>query len=255
MGGAIVAGAVRSGVVAASDAMIASPHSKLADRLRVEGFDVGYVQDNRQAVERADMVVVAVKPWLMEQVLGEIADLLDRSRQSLVSIAAGVSFDMLSAYLRSTQLGDMGMYRIIPNTAIAIGKSVTFIASQGTTADQDSQVERLFVALGSVFKITEDDIFAVTALSSSGIAYAYKYIDSAMRGGVRMGIEQSEALDIVLQTMKGAVAMLEANGSLPQAEINKVTTPGGITLKGLKAMEEDGFTEAVIAGLLATKFD
>lgn len=255
MGGAIAAGAVRSGLVAAQDMTIANPSTRFVDALRAEGYEVNYTPDNAASVAGADMIVVAVKPWKMEEVLGQIAAGLDRKRQAVVSVAAGVSFGQLEEYLQTDKYGDIALYRVIPNTAIAIGKSVTFVVSHKTSAGQDAQVAELFGALGSVFDITEDDIYAYNALSGSGIAYAYKYMDAVMKAGGQMGVEQSRALDIILQTVKGAVAMLEANGTLPQQEIDKVTTPGGITLRGLAAMEQNGFSEAVLEGMLATKFD
>ena len=94
---------------------------------------------------------------------------------------------------------------------------------------------------------------AGTALASCGIAYALRYLDAAAHGGERLGIDYPTSLQIVINTMKGALALLDANQSTPQQEIDKVTTPGGITLRGLEAMEGNGFSGAVIAGLEASK--
>ena len=91
---------------------------------------------------------------------------------------------------------------------------------------------------------------AGTSLASCGIAYALKYLDAAIKGGERIGFGTEEARRIVLNTMKGAIALLDTNGTMPQTEIDKVTTPGGYTFKGLTAMEENGFSEAVMQGLL-----
>lgn len=253
MGGAIAEGAVKKGVVDPRDMTISDPLYTLADKLRNEGLAVNYTTDNTAAVAAADLVVVAVKPWLMEEVLGDIAPALDRTRQSVISIAAGISFEQLAGYLSCATLGPVALYRVIPNTAISIGQSVTFIAKHDTTPQSDAQVLKLFGELGQVFEIGEEQMTAGTALASSGIAYAFKYIDVAMRGGEAMGFGQREALRIVMATVKGAVAMLEANGRLPQAEIDRVTTRGGLTLKGLEAMERGGFSDAVIDGLKATK--
>lgn len=253
MGGAIAEGAVRKGVVDPRDMTIADPLPMLAERLREEGLHVNYTTSNAAAVAEADLVIVAVKPWLMEEVLAGIAPALDRTRQAVVSIAAGITFEQMATYLGCATLGLVGLYRVMPNTAISIGQSVTFIAKEGTTPQSDTQVLKLFGELGQVFEIGESQMTAGTALASSGIAYAFKYIDAAMHGGEEMGFGQREALEIVVATVKGAVAMLEANGRLPQVEIDRVTTPGGLTLKGLEAMERGGFSTAVIAGLKATK--
>lgn len=253
MGGAIAEGAVRKGVVDPRDMTISDPLPTVADRLGKEGFHVNYTTDNAAAVESADLVIVAVKPWLMEEVLAGIVGVLDRTRQAVVSIAAGITFEQLAEYLGCASLGPVGLYRVIPNTAISIGRSVTFIAKEGTAPQSDADVLRLFGELGEVFEIAESQMTAGTALASSGIAYAFKYIDAAMRGGQALGFGQREALGIVMATVKGAVAMLDATGNLPRTEIDRVTTPGGLTLKGLEAMERGGFSDAVIDGLKATR--
>ncbi len=249
MGGAVAAGAIRAGVVAASDVVISHLEPKCHPLF--EGFldQVKIEDDNAKSVEGADIVVVAVKPWMMEQILGEIAPALDRKNQTLVSIAAGITFEQLTTMLDAAKYGDMGIYRIIPNTAIAISQSVSFICRHNTTEAQDTELLKIFDAVGKSFLVEESQMTPLTSLSSCGIAFAYKYIDASIEGGVEVGIEESLARDIVLQTVRGALMMLETNGTMPQPEIDKVTTKGGITLKGLDAMAEAGFTEAVKAGV------
>ncbi|MFR9619799.1 MAG: pyrroline-5-carboxylate reductase dimerization domain-containing protein [Rikenellaceae bacterium] len=253
MGGAIAAGAIRAGVVTGCDVTISHLESKCEPLF--EGFrdQIVIEDDNAKCVEGADLVVVAVKPWMMEEVLGEISPALDRTTQSLVSIAAGVTFEQLEEMLSVAQRGAMGMYRIIPNTAIAIAQSVSFICRHNTTSESDEKLLSVFDAVGRSFVVEESQMTPLTSLSSCGIAFAYKYIDASIQGGVEMGIEESMARDIVLQTVRGALMMLETNGTMPQPEIDKVTTKGGITFKGLDAMREAGFTEAVISGLKSSR--
>ncbi len=249
MGGATAAGAIKAGVVKAEDVVISHLEPK-CHPLFEEFLDQVKIEDNNAlSVEGADMVVVAVKPWMMEEVLGEISAKLDRKRQSLVSIAAGITFEQLEKMLDVATLGDMGLYRIIPNTAIAISQSTSFICRHNTTAEQDERLLSVFDAVGRSFLIEESQMTAMTSLSSCGIAFAYKYIDASIEGGVELGIEESVARDVVLQTVRGALMMLETNGTMPQPEIDKVTTKGGITQKGLDAMAEAKFVEAVKAGL------
>ncbi len=249
MGGAIAAGAIRAGVVEASDVVISHLEPKCHPLF--DGFldKINIEDDNAKCVEGADIVVVAVKPWLMEQILGEIKSVLNRKDQLLLSIAAGVTFEQLEQMLSVDSLGKMALYRIIPNTAIAISQSVSFICHHETTSAQDDVVKSLFDSVGRSFMVDESQMTPLTSLSSCGIAFAYKYIDASIEGGVEMGIEESVARDIVLQTVRGALMMLEINGTMPQPEIDKVTTKGGITEKGLKAMGEAKFTEAVKSGL------
>jgi pyrroline-5-carboxylate reductase len=129
---------------------------------------------------------------------------------------------------------------------------MTFVASANASKPQDELVLSLFSELGKAILINESLFGAVTALSSCGIAYAFRYIRAAMEGGVEMGVNPAQSKEIVIQTLRGAIDLLEANDSHPEAEIDKVTTPGGITIKGLNEMEHAGFTSAVIRGLKAS---
>ena len=253
MGGSIARGVVKAGVVAAGDVTV----SDLSDAVHAgfQAFDssIRLTKDNAAAVVGADIVFVAVKPWLVEEVMGQIRESLDYSHQLIVSIAAGVTFEQLAGYLAKPVGPAPVLFRVIPNTAISLGESVTFVAQHGATEAQVETVRGILSRLGEVILVPEARMAAGTALASCGIAYALQYINASMQGGEELGFSREESLRIVMQTMRGALAMLAANGTLPQAEIDKVTTPGGITLKGLAAMKEAGFTEAVIAGLKASK--
>ena len=250
MGGAIALGAITSGTVSASDVNVSYPLDYIVDEFNHRGYNSNFSNDNVAAIEGAHIVIVAVKPWLMESVLAEIRPKFDAGSQMLISIAAGITLEQLHDYIGQ----DATVFRVIPNTAIAIGKSTTFICPSNNANQQSiADVVRLFKSTGEVFLIEQKDMAAVTALSSCGIAYAFRYIDAAVAGGVELGLDRNKSLKIVLQTVKGAVEMLEKYETQPQAEIDKVTTPGGITLKGLEAMKNSGFEKAVIEGLKASK--
>ncbi len=253
MGGAVAAGAIRAGVVAASDVTISHLEPKCEPLF--EGFrdQIIIEDDNAKSVAGADLIVVAVKPWMMEQILGEISPALDRQKQSVVSIAAGITFEQLETMLNVAECGSIGLYRVIPNTAIAISQSVSFVCRHATTAAADEMLLTILDSVGRSFLIDESQMTPLTSLSSCGIAFAYKYIDASIQGGVEMGLDESMVRDIVLQTVRGALMMLETNGTMPQPEIDKVTTKGGITQKGLDAMRDAGFTEAVISGLKSSR--
>jgi pyrroline-5-carboxylate reductase len=253
IGGAILEGTVGKGIVESGNITASDLHPHFEEKYIRKNIFANYTADNVRAVQGADLVVVAVKPWLVEKVMGEIAGALDRQKQAVVSIAAGVTFAQLEQYLSVDALGAVELYRVIPNTAISLGRSVSFITRRNALAAHDEQVHTLFAALGEIFDVEESEMTACTALSSAGIAYALRYIDAAMQGGQALGLDAEKSLRIVIKTMDGALALLEANRTRPQEEIDKVTTPGGVTLKGLDAMERGGFTRSVIDGLLATK--
>ena len=130
---------------------------------------------------------------------------------------------------------------------------MTFIAGKNTTTEIDAEILAIFQEMGEAMLVEERLIPAGMALASCGIAYAMRYIRAATEGGVELGMYARDAQHVVEQTLKGAVALLQANGSHPETEIDRVTTPGGITIRGLNAMEENGFTNSVIKGLKASK--
>ncbi len=211
------------------------------------GFRV--TTDNAEAVAGADLVVFAVKPWLMEEVVRGAAPFMDLGSQIVVSVAAGVSFGQLSEWLGTSSAA---IFRVIPNTAIEIGSGVTFISSCNASDSCRSMILDMFAGMGYALEVEESMMAAGTALASCGIAYAMKYIQASAAGGETLGFAPEQAQKIVEYTVKGAAGLLLATGNPPQAEIDKVTTPGGMTQKGLAAMEESGFASAVYEGLLAS---
>lgn len=253
MGGAIAAGAAAGGRIAAQDITVTAKTEKTLEKIARADPRIRTTTDNRAAVTGADLIVVAVKPWLIEEVLASFRDLLDYRRQAVASVVAGVSFDRLGTMLDNGSGISPAMFRIIPNTAASLRESVTFIASQGASEALLGEVVSLFDGLGRTFVVEEEMMAAGTSLASCGIAFALKYLDAAIRGGQTLGFDEQQAREIVMQTMKGALSLLEQNGTMPQTEIDKVTTPGGLTLKGLEAMNENGFDEAVLAGLTRSR--
>lgn len=249
MGGATVRGLINKGIIKPEEVTCCDLSQACLDRMRQLGSGVTVTCDSREAAKGADLIVLAVKPWAVEPTMATFKDLLDTAKQDLVVIAAGVTFEMLSGWLGGTPT----LFRAIPNTAIEVGSSVTFISAQNSTPERTARIVDMFGALGRAVLIPEDKMTAGTALASCGIAYAMRYIRAAMEGGIELGFRADEALNIVLGTVQGAADLLSASGEHPEAAIDKVTTPGGITIKGLNKMEEEGFTNAVIAGLKASK--
>lgn len=249
MGGAIARGLAHSDIgiqIAVADLA----QDKLAE-LKAEYDSIEVSNDSKAIVADADVVLVAVKPWLVEPVLKGVLPALDLSRQIILSIAAGVDIATITSWLGNDQAI---VFRAIPNTAISIHQSMTFVShNTNATTEQVAQVESIFNALGKAAVIEERLMGAATSLCSCGIAFAMRYVRAATEGGVELGIYPNDAKQYVLQTLRGAVELLEATGNNPEVEIDKVTTPGGITIKGLNAMEAHGFTNAVIEGLKASK--
>lgn len=254
IGAGAMGGAVASGLLNyAKDKYsltVSNPSARPLEILSAEGATV--TNNNVEAARDAEIVIVAVKPWIVETVLTEIKDSLDYSRQTVVVIAAGLTGLQMMEWLRKDGADEPSLLIAMPNTAVSVAQSMTFIvpvhASQSVTAD----VTGVFDFLGETMVIDEAHLPVATALASCGIAYAMRYVRAAVEGGVELGFKAAVAQKMVVQTLRGAAALLSIDGAHPESEIDKVTTPGGITIRGLNEMEHAGFTSAVIRGLKAS---
>lgn len=252
MGGALARGLAKGSMISTSDIFVSNPSTAKLDALKEEFPEINVTTCNCHAATSADIVILAVKPWKVVEVLNEVMPCLDYTRQAVASMVGGLSTAQLSEWLDRGDGVLPPTYLIIPNTAIATMSSMTFIASARSTDVQDRFLLDVFNELGVAMLVDEGLIPAGTSLASCGIAYALRYIRAAMEGGVELGFRADDAKRIVMQTLRGAADILAANGSHPEVEIDRVTTPGGLTIKGLNAMEAAGFTHSVIEGLRAS---
>ena len=248
MGGAIARGLTFGTKVNAKNICISDLNQNTLNAIKSFNSNINIGCSNNEIIKGADIIVLAVKPWLVESIANDIKDCIDYSKQCIVSVAAGVDFEQLKTFFSD----DACLFRVIPNTAIEVRESLSVISSCNATKEQEAAIVNIFNELGKTILVPENSINAYMALSSCGIAYAFRYIRAAMEGAVEMGIYPKTAQEVILQTMRGAVELLEKQKSHPEIEIDKVTTPGGITIKGLNAMEANGFTKAVIEGLKAS---
>jgi len=253
MGGALARGLAQGSLIAPEDICVSNPSAGKLEKLNSEFPGIRTTNDNCKAVAGADVIVLAVKPWKLKDVADEIKESIDCGTQAVASMAGGVSTAEVSAlFMRGD--GEMPpVYYVIPNTAIAVMSGMTFLTSVRSTPELDSQMLAIFKELGDAMLVEERLLNSGMALASCGIAYVMRYIRAMTEGGVELGFYANDAKRIVMQTMAGAVKLLEATGAHPEAEIDRVTTPGGITIKGLNAMEEAGFTASVVKGLRASK--
>lgn len=229
--------------------MVSNPTKGKLETLKQAHPEISVTTSNCEAARWADIVILAVKPWIMQTVVTEIKACLDADRQQLVSIAAGVGTAKILSWLGGMCIP---VYYLIPNTAISISKSMTFVAPCNAGERQVAVVMSVFGKLGKTMLVEENEIPVCMALASCGIAYAMRYARANMEGAIEMGIKPAKALEIIEQTMVGAAELLAATGNHPEAEIDKVTTPGGLTIKGINTLEENGFTTAVVKALKAS---
>jgi len=250
MGGAIARGLTKGTVFQAKDITVTDVKQENLDKIKAFNSDINVSLYSTEELNDADIVLLAVKPWLVEDVIGELKFNLDLSRQIIASVAAGVTVDNLLDWLGADY---STVFRIMPNTAVEVSQSMTAISSYNAKKEQENLMLSIFNELGKAVLISENQMNAFMALCSCGIANAFRYVRAATEGGVQMGISADVSKEAVLQTLRGAIDLLEHTGGHPEAEIDKVTTPGGTTIRGLNAMEAHGFTNAVIQGLLAAK--
>lgn len=250
MGGAIARG-LAGGQHFQSEHIIVSDLSEpCLSALQKDVPGIKVCNDNLQAAQ-ADIVLIAVKPWLVDLVLKEIADCLNEKKM-LIVVAAGVSFEQIYKSLPE-DLAGMPCYRLIPNTAITEKESMNLFAAINTSKEQNEFIFNVFGELGTCMLLNEEKMAAATSLTSCGIAYALRYVRASVQAAVEMGFRPAEAQAMVAQTMKGAAELLLNNETSAENEIDKVTTPGGITIKGLNELEANGFSNAIIKGLKASR--
>ena len=246
MGGAIARGLAKGTIIQAKDIYVSNPSQAKLDALKQEFPTMQVTNNNAEAVQGADIVLLAVKPWLIEQVVKELS--FDEEKQILVSVAAGISFAQFEEWVGEK----MPIFRVIPNTAISQLESMTLIASHHATEEQEQLLLNIFNEMGLAMLIPEKQMAATTALTSCGIAYVLKYIQAAMQAGIELGVYPKDAQRMVAQSVKGAASLILNNDTHPSVEIDKVTTPGGITIRGINELEHGGFTSAIIQAMKAS---
>jgi len=205
-------------------------------------YGIQISSDNAELVKRADIVILAVKPQIMDAVATEIAPAVTR-RKLLISIAAGVATDKIRARLPR----DARLIRVMPNTPALVLEGATAIARADGLEPGDLDVAReIFGAVGRVVVLGEEMIDAVTGLSGSGPAYVAIVIESLADGGVRMGLDRATAMTLATQTVLGAAKLLLETGLHPGALKDMVSSPGGTTIAGIAALEEGGLRTTFI---------
>jgi pyrroline-5-carboxylate reductase len=244
LGISIATGIVEKKLKSASDIFLTRRHTGLLDKYRDLGYEIS--SDNRKAVEQSEIIFLCVQPKQIDVLIEVIKPVL-RKDHILVSVITGVSLDLL----REKISGLGHLVRAMPNTAVAIGQSMTCLATQGADTAL-KKVEPLFQTLGLTLLIEERLMQAATVLGASGIAFFMRYLRAATQAGVQMGFDTEEAQKIAVQTAKGAASLILAHNSHPEVEIDKVTTPQGCTIEGLNEMEHQGFSSSLIKGVMTS---
>ncbi len=242
LGGSIALGLLHSKLFKPGHITVTRRKIELIADLADNGINVH--SDNELAIQEADIIILAVKPKMLDQILVEAKPLLSMEK-IVISVATGIKLEHMQAII-----GDgVPLFRAMPNTAISIRESMTCVATANGSAEQTQEVIEIFNQMGQAIQIHEDLMDAATVLAACGIAYALRFIRAASQGGIEIGFDAATAEKIASQTVRGAAGLLVKGGMHPEQEIDKVTTPAGITIVGLNEMEHQGFSSSLIKGI------
>lgn len=243
LGTAIAEGLINSGFCKASDITVTRRNAAALSALAEKGCIVH--SDNKKAVKKSDIILLAVKPYNYTDIIGELKSELDPQKHVVVSVITGVWIEQLQKAIGKP----VPVIRAMPNTAIAIQQSMTCLAAADVSQAQQDFVHKLFDQLGRTVIIDEKLMDAATVLGACGTAFAMRYIRANIQGGIEIGFDAQTASLIAAQTVMGAADLLLKTGNHPEKEIDKVTTPKGCTIAGLNEMEHQGFSSSLIRGI------
>ncbi|HKO82808.1 MAG TPA: pyrroline-5-carboxylate reductase [Chitinophagaceae bacterium] len=245
LGTAIAEGLLKSKFSKAADIIITKRNLATLKSLKEKGIEI--TDDNKAAVKKSEVIILAVKPFQVADVLSGIKKELSDDKV-LISVVTGVLIDEMETVVKN----NISYFRAMPNTAIAIQESMTCICSKNADGATTKYVNDLFRTVGKVVTIDEKLMEAATILAACGTAYAMRYIRANIQGGIEIGFDATTASLIAAQTVKGAAELLLQKGTHPEQEIDKVTTPKGCTIAGLNEMEHQGFSSSLIRGVVAS---
>jgi len=245
MGSALIAGLVAAGRVPAAHVTAVDPQPGALESLAATG--VRTCVETRAAVDGRDVVVLAVKPQVVAEVLQQVGKLMT-AEQCLLSVVAGVSTSAIEAHMAAA----VPVVRVMPQTLARLRAGASAVCGGRHASEAHlALVHGLLDEVGSTVTVAESQMDAVTGLSGSGPAYAYTVIEALTDGGVRVGLPRAVALKLAAQTLLGAARMVLESGAHPAVLRDQVTSPGGTTIAGLHKLEEKGLRDALISAVQA----
>ena len=247
LGISIAEGLLAGGFTEPENITVTRRNISLLQPLSEKGIRI--TNDNCEAAVNSDVILLAVKPYQVREVVKELMPVIDTGKL-LISVVTGVSMKEIGEELVSR--GAIPVFRAMPNTAIAIRESMTCISHVNASQDQVNWVLELFNQVGRVVVIEERLMDSATVLGACGTAFAMRYIRANIQGGIEIGFDARTASLIAAQTVKGAAELLLQKGTHPEQEIDKVTTPKGCTIAGLNEMEHQGLSSSIIKGISAS---
>ncbi|MBC8322908.1 MAG: pyrroline-5-carboxylate reductase [Candidatus Marinimicrobia bacterium] len=251
LGQALAAGLTKSGQYDPSDISLTRRNVEELSLFADSGYKI--TTDNSTAIEESDLIIVSVGPQDAETLFLSIKEVLHPNKHILVSTITGVSIDKIQSVVGQ----QIPIVRIMPNTAVSICESMTCLAAKDEQNESINLVKNIFDKLGRTLIVKESLIAPATALCGSGLAFFLRAVRAASQGGTEIGFHAEEAILLAAQTARGAASLTIDSEMHPESEIDKVTTPKGITISGLNEMEHQGFSSAMIRAIVrsANKID
>lgn len=238
MATAIIKGLLRSGLFAKEHIIASEPNESYAHKIEQE-LGIKIVHNNREAAAEADIILLAVKPFILKDVLTEIEDRINDTKL-IVSIAAGISSSKIEEILEKTAR----VIKVMPNTPALLGEGMSAVCKGEHATEEDfDAVVKIFESVGKVVKTEEKHIDAITGVSGSGPAFYYYIIDEIAKAGEKLGLDYKTAIMLSAQTALGSAKMILESGADPQQLITNVTTPGGTTAEGNKVLNESNISD------------
>lgn len=205
------------------------------------------IMDNRNVVENSDYVILAVKPNYYKKVIDEIKDLLEN--KVFISIAAGFTIEKLENLLGS----DKKIVMTMPNTPASVGCGMSILCPNSNVSDDEfSNVLEIFSSFGKAIKIDENQFDAASVVNGCLPAFVDLFIESLSDGAVFCGLKRDISYKLILQTIIGSAKLMEESGEHPGHLKDKVTSPKGTTIEGVKALEENNFRAGLIKAVEAS---
>ena len=240
MAEAILRGLIHRQMFRPEQVMAADPSAAQRERF-AESFGVAVTGDNRSVVNSADVLILAVKPQMMAEVLSTVQPGF-RGDQIVISIAAGIRTEKLDALCG----GLPSIVRVMPNTPALIGKGVSALCA-GPRASEDAMklAESLFASVGATLIVNENAMDAVTAISGSGPAYVFYWMEAMLKAATELGFDPATARTLVYETVTGAAALASESSEPPDLLRARVTSKGGTTEAALAVLNEQGVAEAL----------
>jgi pyrroline-5-carboxylate reductase len=252
IGGAIAEGLIDSTLFKSKDLSLYLTRRNTTALKKYESEKVFITTDNQAAIEVADILIIALQPSSVASFFQRHLGQIQKKKPIIASIATNISVEELNKFLHPNAgktESILPIYRIMPNTAIAVKESMTCISRINHSSDQDQLIEEIFKQVGDVLFIEDHLMNAATVLCACGTAYALRYIRAASQGGTEIGFHAEEALKLAAQTVKGDTELIVKTGQHPEQAIDQVTTPMGCTIAGMNEMEHQGFSSATIKGI------